>query len=114
MLLDVTVDEARVLGKIQADVTRRYSGSPKDLRVWSQLSDELKTRCNEAGFEVDIHLQGVGDNWMPVVDIVGRTDKSLERTVAKEGTDIERRVYEASRASSEELRDEGVDTSLLM
>lgn len=114
MLLDVTVEEARKLARIQADVSRRYAGSPKDLRVWSRLSDELRTRCNEAGFEVDIRLQGVGSNWMPVVDIVGRTDKALEATVAREGTDIERRTYEATHASSAELREEGVDTSLLM
>ena len=113
MLLDVTVEEAKRLAAIQEAIQLRYTGKPKDLVTWGRLADELRTLCNDAGFEVEVHMDSRGGNWNPVVDIVGRTDKSLEATVAREGTNVERRRYEATRESSAQLEAQGVNVELL-
>lgn len=114
-LIDIQVDEARALAQLQIEINRKFMGAPKDLKIWGQLVDEIKTRAAEIGFIVEIHpdLNG-GGNWIPVCDIVGRVDKRLERFLQEEGPDIERKAWDAKRVTSKELEDEGVDTDLLV
>lgn len=113
MLLDVTVEEAKRLSAIQMYINRRYAGGEKLLTNWSALCSEMKGLIEEAGFVAEITMREMNGNWIPQCDIVGRTDKALAQTVASEGTDIERRHWEAVRESSKELEAKGVDTSLL-
>lgn len=113
-LIDVQVHEARALAALQIDVNRKYAGRCKDLKTWSALKDELVTRAAEIGFVLEVGLETTPDgNWVPVCDIVGRTDKRLERILAEEGPDLERKAWDSARSSSSELESEGVDTSLL-
>ena len=113
-LIDVQVHEARALAALQIDVNRRYAGRCKDLKTWSALKDELVTRAAEIGFVLEVGLETTPDgNWVPVCDIVGRTDKRLERILAEEGPDLERKAWDSARSSSSELEAEGIDTSLL-
>ena len=105
-IIDVQVDEARKLAAIQHSVNARYVGKPADLRYIMAMRDEIRTRCAEAGFVVEFDSDG-----QPC--IVGRTDKRLERTLAEQGPDIERKAWDSRKVSSSELSDEGVDPTLL-
>lgn len=113
-VIDVQVDEARRLAALQMDVNRRFAGAPKDISIWSMLCDEVRTRAAEIGFVVEMHVEvDANGNWIPMCDIVGRTDKRLEEVLSKEGPDVERKAFDSKRTSSSELEREGVDTSLL-
>lgn len=105
-VIDVQVDEARKLAKIQHDVNMRYMGKPADLRYIVAMRDEIRTKCEEIGFIVEFDRDG-----QPC--IVGRTDKKLERILQEEGPDLERKIWDSKRTSSDELRKEGVDPNLL-
>lgn len=113
-VIDVQVDEARRLAILQREVSEKFAGSPKDVLVWARLRDELTYRAAELGFKVELSLEtDAGGNWLPICNIVGRTDEKLERILAEEGPDIERKAYDAQRVTSDQLEKQGVDTSLL-
>lgn len=115
MIIDVSPEEGRKLAEVQHRVTSRYMGKPKDLKIWGRMCDELKTGINEAGFLCSINTEVTPDgNWIPVVEINGRTDKHLEQIIQNEGIDLEQRKWESERVTSKELKEEGVDTDLLM
>lgn len=105
-IIDVQVDEARRLAQIQHEVNMRYVGKPADLRYILAMRDELRTKCAEAGFTVEFDTDG-----QPC--ITGRVDKRLERTLKEEGPDLEHKTWDSKRISSDELRREGVDPTLL-
>lgn len=74
-LMDVTDDELRKLGEVQALVSSRYIGKPKDIKVFAALKDELEERCREIGFEVRVVPEASPQgNWVPVCNIIGRTE----------------------------------------
>lgn len=105
-VIDVQVDEARKLAKIQHEANMRYMGKPADLRNIIAMRDEIRTKCDEIGFVVEFDKNG-----QPC--IVGRTDKRLERILQEQGPDIEHKTWDSKRTSSDELRKEGVDPTLL-
>lgn len=73
-LMDVSQKELEMLGEIQASVTARYLGKPKDIGLFSSLKSELEERCFEAGFNVIVSIEPTPDgNWVPVCSIIGRT-----------------------------------------
>lgn len=114
-MIDATVEEIRKLAEIQQAVSLKYAGRPShDVRVWGQLRDELTTKMREAGFDCIVNLEERGANWYPVVEITGRTDAHIQSIVDSEGLDIERHRYEAARVTSDELKQEGANTDLLM
>lgn len=112
-LMDVTIDEARELSRIAYVVSQRYEHSPKDIKVWGRMVDELKTMCAEAGFRIEVVPLSENGNWIPQVDIVGRIDKHLQKIVDDEGTDVERRVFEMRDTDSKKLEKEGVNLNLV-
>lgn len=114
-IIDVQVEEARLLAQLQRDINAKFLGAPKDLKIWGRLVDEIKTRAAEIGFVVDVYPKSTEQGaWIPVCDIIGRTDKRLEQFLQEQGPDIEHKSWDAKRVSSSELEDEGVDTNLLM
>jgi hypothetical protein len=114
-MIDASVEELRTLSKIQSEVTAKFMGRPAhDVLVWSQLRDELTTRMREAGFECVVNLEERSGNWYPVVEITSRVDKKAQAIIDEEGLDIERHRYEAQHTTSEKLKQEGIDTDLLM
>lgn len=113
-LIDVQVDEARALAALQIAINRKYQGKDKDLKIWAAMRDEIVARAAEIGFVVNVGMETTpSGDWVPVCDIVGRTDKRLERILSEEGPDIERKTWDAKRVDSASLKAEGVDTSLL-
>lgn len=113
-VIDVQVDEAKRLAILQREISEKFAGSPKDILVWARMRDELTYRAAELGFNVELSLETDSEgNWLPICNIVGRTDKKLERILAEEGPDLERKAYDAQRVTSSELERQGVDTSLL-
>ena len=79
-VIDVQVAEARALAQLQTEINQKFVGAPKDLKVWGRLVDEVKTRAAEIGFVVDIHPKvSPKGNWIPVCDIIGRSDTHLEK-----------------------------------
>lgn len=113
-VIDVQVDEAKRLAILQKEINAKFAGSPKDILVWAKLRDELTYRAAELGFRVELSLDSdVNGNWIPICNIIGRTDKRLERILAEEGPDLERKSYDARRTSAEELESQGVDTGIL-
>lgn len=113
-VIDVQVDEARRLAKLQTEINKKFLGAPKDLKIWGQLVDEVKTRAAEIGFIVQIYPQtSPNGNWIPICEIVGRTDKHLASILEEQGPDIERKAWDSKRVKSAELRKEGVDPELL-
>lgn len=112
-VIDVQVEEARALAKLEMELNRKFVGMPKDLRVWSRLRDELTTRAAELGFEIVLDMDVSGENWIPICNIVGRTDKRLQRILNEEGPDIERKAWDAKHTTSNALKEEGVNTELL-
>ena len=114
-MIDVSVAEAKKLAAIQLLVNKRYEGKPKDIGIMMALKAELKERIHDAGFEcvIDVKSNEYG-YWMPVVEITGRTDKALQGIVNNEGIDLEQRIFEAKRETSQDLKTQGVDTDLLL
>ena len=112
-VIDVQVDEARALAALEMELNRKFVGMPKDIKVWSRLRDELTTRAAELGFKIVLDMKVVGDNWIPVCNIVGRTDSRLQAILNAEGPDIEHKVWDSKRTTSAKLREEGVNTELL-
>lgn len=112
-VIDVQVDEARKLAALEAELNRKFVGMPKDLKVWAQLRDELTTKAAELGFKIYLDMRVVGDNWIPVCNIIGRTDEHLQAILNAEGPDIEHKVWDSKRTTSAKLREEGVNTELL-
>ena len=113
-IIDVQVDEARALAQLESEINKKFVGAPKDLKVWFRLVDELKAKAAEIGFIVEItpHISPKG-NWIPVCDIVGRTDRHLDAILQEQGPDVERKMWDAQRVSAEELEAQGIDTNLL-
>lgn len=112
-VIDVQVDEARALAKLQYEINSRFEGMPKDIGIFANLRDELTARAAELGFVVYVELKTIGDNWYPICNIIGRTDTHLQEILNAEGPDIERKAWDAKRVSSSELKEEGVNTDLL-
>ena len=114
-MIDVSVEEAKKLAAIQMIVNRTFEGKPKDIAVFMALKNELETRINDVGFECSISVQ-VNEHgyWIPIVEITGRTDKAHQEIINNEGLDLEQRIFEARRTSSAQLKDQGVDTDLLL
>lgn len=114
-MIDVSVAEAKRLAAIQLIINKRYEGKPKDVGVMMALKADLIEMIHDAGFEcvVNIKVNEAG-YWMPIVDIVGRTDKTHQSYVDEQGIDIEQRMFEAKRESSADLKAQGVDTDLLL
>lgn len=112
-VIDVTLDEAGRLAKLQTLVNRKFVGAEKTLDNWAQLKDELTTRAAELGFVVDINLVERGGNWYPTCDIVGRTDTVLQRILDEYGPDIERKAAEAGSVTDGDLKAAGIDKSIL-
>ena len=96
-------------------VNRTFEGKPKDIAVFMALKNELETRINDVGFECSISVQ-VNEHgyWIPIVEITGRIDKAHQAIIDNEGLDLEQRIFEARRTSSAQLKDQGVDTDLLL
>lgn len=112
-VIDVQVDEARKLAALEAELNRKFVGMPKDLKVWARLRDELTTRAAELGFVIHLDMKVVGENWIPVCNIIGRTDAHLQEILNAEGPDIEHKAWDSKRTTSAKLREEGVNTELL-
>lgn len=112
-VIDVQVDEARALAALEMELNRKFVGMPKDLKVWAQLRDELTTKAAELGFKIFLDMKIVGDNWIPVCNIIGRTDARLQAILNAEGPDIERKSWDSKRTTSAKLREEGINTDLL-
>lgn len=114
-MIDVSVEEAKKLAAIQMLINRKYEGKPKDVGVFIALKNELTARINEVGFECSINVE-VNDNgyWIPIVEITGRTDKGHQTIIDNEGIDLEQRAFEAKRTTSAQLKEQGVDTDLLL
>ena len=113
-VIDVQVDEAKALAALEIEINRKFVGMPKDIRIWEQLRDELTAKAAELGFVIYLDLRVVGDNWIPVCSIIGRTDTTLQKYLNEEGPDIERKSWDAKRITSHELQEQGVDTELLL
>lgn len=88
-LVELTNAELEKLGYIQYQVNARYMGKPKDLKILQRLCDEMKERCYDAGFIVEMMptVDKMG-NWVPQCSVVGRVDSvefDPERLVAEGG-----------------------------
>lgn len=112
-VIDVQVDEARKLAALEMELNRKFVGMPKDLKVWSRLRDEITTRAAELGFVISLDMVESGGNWLPVCNIIGRTDTRLQAILNEEGPDIEHKAWDSKRVTSAELQEEGVNTELL-
>lgn len=114
-MIDVSVEEAKKLAAIQMIVNRKFEGEPKDIAVFMALKNELTNRINDIGFECSISVQANEHGyWIPVVEITGRVDKGHQAIIDNEGIDIEQRTFEAKRTTSAQLKEQGVDTDLLL
>lgn len=113
-IIDVQVDEARRLAELQVLINEKFAYSPKDIGIWARLRDEVTARAAEIGFIVNLIPEDDGmGNWIPVCEIIGRTDSRLDRILQEEGPDRERKAFDSARVSSDELRLQGVDPELL-
>ena len=78
-LLDVTEEDLRKLGDICHIVSSRYTGKPKDIKIFVDLKNELEERCRDAGFVVEVRPKtvllpnGVAV-WQPDCSIVGKVE----------------------------------------
>lgn len=114
-MIDVSVEELKQLTFIEQSVTREFVGKPKDIRIWNNMCDELRTRFADAGFRISISMANdAGNNWIPMVTIEERTDSVHQKVIDTQGLDDERHVYEARHETSSDLEKQGLDTNLLL
>lgn len=116
-MLDISADELADIKRVQDALNAKYAFRPcarYDLPAWVAMKDDIVHMMGEIGFEVEVHPDFVGNDMHPKVDIVGRTDKSLQRVIDAEGVDVEKRGWEARRESSADLEAQGLDTGLLL
>lgn len=112
-MIGIDAEEAKRIQAVAAYINRRYAYAPKDLKMWGAMVDDIKGKMFEAGFVAEVHRDYQGDNWVPVVDIVARADVSAQKVVDSQGIDIEKIGWQARRESSDDLRKQGVDTTLI-
>ena len=113
--INVQVDEARQIAALQMRLNRKYQGKPKDIAIWSEMRKEIVDGMAEIGFIVNVYPDpSRQDIWFPVCEVIGRTDQKLQQYINEQGGDNEKMSWYAQRVSSQELKEEGVDTDLLI
>lgn len=112
--MDVQVDEARAIAALQIRLNRKYQGKPKDIAIWAEMKKDLIDGMAEIGFNVEVYPDpNRTDIWVPICEVVSRTDKTLQKYIDEQGGDTEKKSWYAQRVSADELKQEGVDTNLL-
>ena len=98
--IELTREEIQKIACVQEQVNRRYVGKPEDIKILSQLCDELRTRCHDVGIVVDVHPELTpGNNWVPVCEVVGRVD-AVELDPERMAADIKAGNVEIARTES--------------
>ena len=111
--IEPTDDELFAIRDLTRKLQSQYCMKPKDLKIIGDYKRAIIEGMNKIGFKVEVLIdEDLSGNWIPVCDIIGRTDTVLQEALAKE-TDFERKSWDATKRTAADLQKQGVNLKLL-